>query len=103
MSRDTEISAEMVIVQRVLALRIIKVVVGESNIENLVALGVQIRHRHGTTFLGKEANFIALCGFILSEKMVVLVLIYDEGNLGCSSRAFELKRAGENTFRIISH
>jgi hypothetical protein len=54
MSRDTEISAEMVIIEGVLALRIIKVVVSESNIENLVTLGVQIRDGHGTAFLGKE-------------------------------------------------
>jgi uncharacterized membrane protein YidH (DUF202 family) len=35
--------------------------------------------------------------------MVVLVLINDEGNLRCSSRAFEFKRARENPFGIVSH
>jgi hypothetical protein len=35
--------------------------------------------------------------------MVVLVFVYHEGNLGRSPRAFELKGARQNTFRVISH
>ena len=42
-------------------------------------------------------------GSILNKEMVVLVLIHDEGNLGGSSRALELKRTGRDANAVISH
>jgi hypothetical protein len=83
-TRHAEISAKAIIIKRTLLIFVI-IVIGELGIKDFVSLGIQIGNRKGARLLGKEAVVV------LSQEMIVLVFIDNEGDLGCAGRTLEFK------------
>lgn len=99
---NAEIAAESVVVEHVF-LVLVEVVVGEHDVKYLSSPRIKICGGGRTGLLRKEAELGWFDRGVLSQEMVVLILIDDQGYLRSPPRAFQFKGAGKNPIGIISH
>ena len=71
--------------------------IGEHHVKDHSPPCVQIRNGEGARFLRE------VTGFVLTQEMVVLVFIDDEGNLRSPTRAAQLKCTRIDAMRVVAH